>query len=463
MATHLRTASIVGVAVLVVYLSVFAFLYSTARSNGFTQEHVIVGGADSAEYVSLARTILSDGKFSQTPESDYEYFRTPAYPLLLAALLAIFKSVLAIPIAQSVLVAISCSLIYLLGVRYFTPLVGLAAAGFYALDPSVLTTAFVSLSDTLFVLLLLIVVLCIRSERWSVFLVSCVAAGLMVLTRPVGLYILPLLALLLLPALPEWKKALPRALVFLAVASVFILPWMVRNAVQSGHFALSSLSAYNALFFNVIEYESHRRGVPKDEVRGEIYLRLGTEDWMALRSFKYADEEMAMVREYLSPYIVDYAYFHALKVSPFFFSSSIEAAGRFLYAFGAKTGDAPEDVNVSALFLAGDVSNATRALLADAPQLFERLFWLFIWLSAGLTALYGFLARAQEGVFWAALFLTAMAFAVLASPVAMPRYRLPAEPFVFLLAAQGALFIAPVLISRLPRIRYSIFFDTEKS
>src|SRR3990167_5581496 len=137
-------------------LSVILFygvLYGVAlfalHSNGFGIERLIIFGqdGDSYEYVSLAQTMISDGRFAMSPESVPESFRTPGYPALLAAILLLTGSLAAIPIVQIVLAALSCGLIYLLGEHFFSSRVGLAAA--------VLTTSFISASAVLFVFLLL--------------------------------------------------------------------------------------------------------------------------------------------------------------------------------------------------------------------------------------------------------------------------------------------------------------------
>ena len=143
-------------------------------------------------------------------------------------------------LANAVFGAIAAGLLGLLGAALFTPMVGLIAAGLYAVypPPAILGTAL--LSEPLFVALMLAALLAtLRAGRaghqissasrpgrgggggWGWVVAAGVLVGLAALTRPNGILLLLPLAI----ALWSWR----RAAVLAAVAVLTILPWTIRN------------------------------------------------------------------------------------------------------------------------------------------------------------------------------------------------------------------------------------------
>lgn len=141
-------------------------------------------------------------------------------------------------LANAVFGAVAAGLLGLLGAALFTPLVGLIAAGLYAVypPPAILGTAL--LSEPLFVALMLAALLAVtragrapvdmsaggRPERaggWGWVVAAGVLVGLAALTRPNGIILLLPLAI----ALWSWR----RAAVLAAVAVLTVVPWTIRN------------------------------------------------------------------------------------------------------------------------------------------------------------------------------------------------------------------------------------------
>jgi hypothetical protein len=126
-------------------------------------------------------------------------------------------------LANALFGAVAAGLLGLLGAALFTPMVGLIAAGLYAVypPPAILGTAM--LSEPLFVALMLGALVAVlsggRRMRWVV--VAGMLVGLAALTRPNGILLLLPLAL----ALRSWR----RAAVLAGVAVLTIVPWTVRN------------------------------------------------------------------------------------------------------------------------------------------------------------------------------------------------------------------------------------------
>ncbi len=70
-------------------------------------------------------------------------------------------------------------------------------------------------------------------------------------------------------------------------------------------------------------------------------------------------------------------------------------------------------------------------LTSFLPSTFERLVWVALFL---LTFAAPFFARGRARAFFVLGIMLIIVAAVLASPVAMPRYRIPVEPFIWLAA-----------------------------
>lgn len=95
----------------------------------------------------------------------------------------------------------------------------------------------VTLTEPLFLALLLGILLVLLDRRWAWVGVLC---GLLLLTRP-NAYLVPVIAVAVLWRQLGWRKA---AGCLLLVAAV-VIPWSVRNKVQVGTFSLTTSEGFN--------------------------------------------------------------------------------------------------------------------------------------------------------------------------------------------------------------------------
>lgn len=165
----------------------------------------------------------------------------PGYPLFLGFLYLLFgHSFAAVKVAQSLLGALTCVVILLIGERLFTRRVGLVAAAIAAVYPHLVYYTGILMAETLFVFLstlCLYTLVRLREDPSPRHMaLAGVALGVASLTRPMLLF-LP--ALLLLWIWLEFGTA-RRALLVTATLSLWmalvILPWTVRNYVVTGSF-----------------------------------------------------------------------------------------------------------------------------------------------------------------------------------------------------------------------------------
>lgn len=428
--------------VFIAYGALYMGTLSVLHINGLDASDLIVGperAGDSYQYVALAETMLSDGRFSMNSIAEPESFRTPGYPLFIAVLLALFKNLAVLPIVQIVLAALSCGLVFLIGERFFSRKVALAAAVLFAIEPAVLTNSFVAVSDTLFVFTLLcsLYVLTVRRNTLLNTLLGGVLMGVTTLIRPLGLYVLPLvLVWLLWEARAERRTLYRTGAAFLFGVAILIIPWMVRNYIVFNHFALSSVGSYNAYFY-VREFEHQYTGKSKEELTVEMFSALGATTADRVESFQYADRNSQLALDGVLAHPILYTAFHLYSMLPFYFGSSIDTLERALYLRGILNGSPPPDVNMSVLLRTGDIRGFTQALTSNIPVLLERLAWLVLCLTAFGTMVAAVYNRRLNASVYVLFFALILAFGFMTGPVSYSRYRLPVEPLIFLLGCAG--------------------------
>lgn len=140
-------------------------------------------------------------------------------------------------------------LIYLIGRRLWGPRVGLLAAALAAVFPPLVLLSRELLSESLFIVLELGAVLCALNFRrsggglrWAT--AAGALCGLALLTRNTGFALLLCLPLGVLVLYPRLRlRALVAPLVLLAAAVLVIAPWTVRNTAQFGRLVPLTTSA----------------------------------------------------------------------------------------------------------------------------------------------------------------------------------------------------------------------------
>jgi hypothetical protein len=195
---------------------------------------------DSFTYLAPARSLLQGLGFLDDTHA-IETLRTPAYPLLLALLGA---RTLPLIVLQHLLNALLALGIYLFVIgRTGNRQAALIAALLFSVDVPTIHYANKVLTETLFTFLLYVVfVLALQRPRP---IVLGILTGILVLVRPVALfYFIALAFFFVLQRIP-----VRQIVIFVAVALVLPVGWVVRNRVQTGVFTLSSVGGFNMLVY----------------------------------------------------------------------------------------------------------------------------------------------------------------------------------------------------------------------
>ncbi len=250
----------------------------------YMQSHVRAGSrfefGDSDTYWDLARAIASGRPYDY---AGMQVFRTPGYPLFLAAVLKVAGPE-ASPAwgraASAVLGGATVAIVMFWGRWAFSSRAGFWAGLIVALYPGIVALGGVVLSEALFMPLMAIQLAC-WTRAWqasrSAALASAetprpsrakfssppelywsaaagAAAGLATLARPSWLLFTPLA--LVLERIGPWRamgasrsgSRLPGGLVMLAALVAVMAPWWIRNAMVTGHFVPTTLQVGASLY-----------------------------------------------------------------------------------------------------------------------------------------------------------------------------------------------------------------------
>lgn len=209
-----------------------------------------IPGDDAFRYDFTARA-LADGQGYVQLNGAVTAFWPPGYPLLLAAVYAVFgEGVLAAQLLNALLATATVGLVYLIGRRTVGAQAGLIAAAIVACFPSLIFFTAVTLSETAFTFLSLLGVylLIVEAQRerprdLRLLLAVGLVLGFASLVRGPAL-LLPLVAI------PFWLRsgstwpAIGGKLVAIALGiGLIVAPWTVRNAIEMESPVLISTNA----------------------------------------------------------------------------------------------------------------------------------------------------------------------------------------------------------------------------
>jgi len=217
----------------------------------------LVGG-DAALYMGPAKTLVLHGVLSSSLEAlDTPLsFAPPLYSLFLSlpvALLPWKPALLAIVLMQLTLLWFTASLTRRLVPQAFAG-VRTLAQGLVLLNPNAVITAHLVQSETLFTFFVVIFLVSFlsllrRPGGWAL-LVCGASLGLASLTRPVGLFVIPLLPLIFASLL--WIQtgrrpalaAMKAPILALAIAATLVAPWYLRNHALFGQFFFTANAGF---------------------------------------------------------------------------------------------------------------------------------------------------------------------------------------------------------------------------
>ncbi|MBU6390563.1 hypothetical protein KGQ31_03390, partial [Patescibacteria group bacterium] len=215
-----------------------------------------------------------------------------------------------------------------------------------------------------------------------------------------------------------------------------VMPWVIRNKDVSGVWGISSVKDFNFYQYNVPEFLSYKYNITPDKARLILEGQIAPVTPAEAVDLRYSPALAKVWMSYVRQFPISFAAFYIVKTVPFFLSSSVKA---FEVAYNTIVGN---DVfiipasNLTNILLHGHLHEFFLELRHYPVLTLEEIFWTCVLLLSLVPLV------PKEGRFHAVLFLALVFyFALLTGVVAYPRFRLPAAPFLFLLASQGAVIV----------------------
>ena len=225
---------------------------------------------DSQRYLELANWIAKHGNYVFSNKHDLIW--PPGYPFFLSLLGAVDSgTVLPVYAAQLIVSAITAYLLVALGKTINNQRVGIYAAIVYGLSPNTQFWSLTVMSEILFAFWVTFsLYLFIRHQavrRPSLIFFSGLFLGIGALTRPIGLYLAPLWAIVLIWLESRSIRSLrwDSFLIFVLGMILVILTWMTRNYLVRREFVFSNVSAKTSTNFNLANVVAAAEGISRDD------------------------------------------------------------------------------------------------------------------------------------------------------------------------------------------------------
>jgi len=375
-------------------------------------------------------------------------FRTPGYPLFIAFFLALWGNPVFISVIQIILTGLTVILLYRLSRIFFSEKISFIAGLLLALEPAFIFYSIVLLSESVFIFLLVAATyLLVKNQdpeptldQAKKFFVIGLLLGGATLVRPLGQLLPILFSLYFLIQLGRRLKFRHLKPV-LALGLGFILivgPWLVRNKTVFDQWQLSSFGPYNLYDVNFAMHYVYENDVGYQEARAVLRERVGGPgpDPMEFKSFSWMKTLQIASADYLKNNFWSYTKFHLVKTIPFFITDGLREVTKWIALN-------PDPLpNVGTLILKGQFSELRNAFGNTRPSTIMFFSGLIFWVVVNFLILVGFLKSLfvkNRSLAWFGIFclLLIFYFAIITGPAAMARFRLPAEPFMFILAAFG--------------------------
>ncbi len=464
---------IIFVVLLVLCAHLLSFVYMSVASagNAMVPVYPIVPG-DSLSYAQYADTLLEHGVFADLPDLTPHRMWPPGYPAFLAAVKAVTGSFTPTVVIQTLLALLAAALVYLVARRFVPPAFAVLAALMFGLDPMVVFSNTTIMSDGLFAsLIVLAIYLAFFTSRPTLFFRWALVGALVAiatLNRAIGQFLILVLPVALVVKEYVAREVRLRALlsaigVYFVIIAILLTPWLMRNHAIFGKAEIAHGGSGNLMFWFVRDFLAWRE-MEKTHPTSVFYpaRHLEAPEFAAVdRDIAAAQAQIvpvgeradnydgALAKYFISADPLHYAQFHLAHLPIYFLSGSATAYKQILAQQRDNVGFTSSTLNTvkEALALPADL----RAISFALPIILESL----VLLALTLLALIGW------AINWRRIEILILAgligyFAILTGPLAMARYRVPAAPYIAILAVVGAY----AIVSRMQKAKNERTRDT---
>ena len=420
-----------------------------------------LGPQDTRAYTTLATHLLNHNAFLSYSGLMPESWYTPGYPFFLAIIFALFKSWVPAIIIQNIIASCSAILVYQIGKKYISEPAGFVGVLLFALEP---TNAYISnflWSETLFLFLFLIFILSFMeflttkdNPAWRHIVIASLSLSAAIYVRSIAFYLPIIFGALFIGALLTKQRIINRNKLvpfagFLLIVALLVTPWLVRNKALFNRWSISSAGSVMLYFYDAVPFAYMRNAdspiaymIGAEEVsepENDIPLIPFTSEFHytgtgGLRQEKYLLSE---AKKIILQHPIQYTAFHTTSgFGGMFLQDSWRSIVRRLdYT--------PEISGVTRALANFDINALQKTISIDVA------LWIFVGIAGHLffflttiCFLVGCMSLFRDPKLFGMLaIMIVIYFTMLTGPAAYrERYRYPITPFVFLLAAQGALY-----------------------
>ncbi len=219
--------------ILIMLLSVLLQIFFIINYNASPIE------SDAIHYNLLAKNLLHKGSFSLDGKA-INVQRAPGYPFFIFLIYSLFgERIMAVQLAQVLLIAFICLLVYKIGRIVFDKNVGILAALITAVHPIFICQSFPLLTEALTAFLITLsvylAIVSLQVHKVQYFILLGILLGISALTRPIVL-LMPFFSIIMLFFFYNWRKILRAALFFLIPFILIVGIWIYRNYRYTGYF-----------------------------------------------------------------------------------------------------------------------------------------------------------------------------------------------------------------------------------
>ena len=317
-----------------------------------------------------------------------------------------------------------------------------------------ITLAFFLLTETLFTALflgsILAYVLFRQSQKRIWILISGALMGLAILCRPIATYFPFLfLILVLFDQAKDVRERLIKIVFYALPCLVVIVPWMFWNYASIGIPTISTISDYNLLFYNAASLQADQLGLNEEQVRDDLNDQVGQalqeghlSDTPANRDHIYRE----LARNIIAKDPLRYVYLH-LKNDV---NNLLPGVTDLTEILGVTVGGK------------GTLAVLNKdGLMAAIRHYFEDKIWLIGIFAPAIVLLIliyltdlvgiGLLVKEKKWFALSTLLIPILYLLLIPGASSNQRFRVPAMPFICLLAARGTIFFwdsAKLIISK---------------
>jgi hypothetical protein len=427
-ATRAADHPLATVFVLALFIRLINLALLTSRNSFFAEQ-------DTFAYWTLGAALAKPETFWPTLSAMTD--RMPLYPLLLAGVQHVFGDApRAVALIQAVIDAATCALIAALG-ALISPRVGLIAGILAAVSVTLIVFSTQILTDSLFLFFFTLMLLAgahfLRRPTIRLAVCAGLAGGLALATRPAVAMLLaaavPVVFAIVLAQRRALVPAIAAAIAFGIAVAAPISPLLLRNAIQYGSYGITSQTGDYLAFWIVPLVTERAAGIPYQTTFERMETRYRQASSGESNPFRRSAIASRLARDEMARLpLSDFAkaWVEGMVINL--------AAPALLSDPRVRALPKPSFYNTPG----GSLWQKARNYLFDDPGRYQFLLILGLITMLPFLALEGIgfvmLARTTP---WAALFAAGVLayFLLLNGPIAAPKYRLPMEPVLILLAA----------------------------